>query len=305
MSLPGWASPNHPLARRELGLWQKASRKWRWLSIPLLLFPLCCVGACGLTMIPMAVADNSPAAWLFTILLPFMIGLWSFHGLATFALSLFLTIGAATLIARERETRNWQLLRLTTLSLPEIVGAKTVSLFYWLRWPILGLFVLRLVVTILSVGGLAAVIYLLLAVDPTFVAPPELQLNLGLGLGASAIISTAFFLLELLISVLYNCVVGLTASSFMRTSASAVGVAFAAHLILALFVFAPAQQIVSVFLGIISINLMPRFLDSSFGPLILPLAAGVISYLVNVLLEMGVVVAGIFISLQQAQRLTE
>ncbi len=306
MKLPNWASLNHPIAHRELTLWQKAGRRWRWLWIPFLTFPLCCAAACGLTLVPQAIADSSLAAWLFTIVLPLLIALWGLHGFATWGLSLFTTVGAATFIARERETQNWALLRITTLGVREIIGAKIAALLYWLRWPILAVLALRLIAIAASVIGLAGIFYLIPALDPSVAIPPELQLGLTLGVGGAGIFGAALFALELFIGLFYNCAIGLTASSFLRTSASAVGIAFVAHLILTLFVFAPVQQIIGLGASLIGVAFIPaNSPDVSFLPLILPILSGLLTYLANFALEIGVIVIGLIVSFEQVKRLAE
>lgn len=306
MKLPSWASPSHPVAHRELILWQKAGRRWRWLWIPFLLFPLCCAAACGLTLVPQAIAENSPAAWLFSIVLPLLIALWSLHGFATWGLSLFATVGAATLVARERETRNWSLLCITALGVREIIGAKIAALLYWLRWPILAVLALRLISIATGVAGLVGIFYLIPVLDPYTVIPPEVQVGLTLGIGGAGLVGAALFVIEFFISVFYNCVIGLTASSFLRTSASAVGIAFVAHLILTLFVFAPVQQIIGLATSLIGVALVPtNSPDVSFLPLILPFLSGLLTYLANVALEIGVIVVGLVVSVERVKRLAE
>ena len=172
--------------------------------------------------------------------------------------------------------------------------------------PILAVLALRLISIATGVAGLLGIFYLIPVLDPNTAIPPEIQLGLTLGIGGAGLIGAALFALELFISLFYNCVIGLTASSFLRTSASAVGIAFVAHLVLALFVFAPVQQIVGLATSIIGITVFPaNSPDFSFLPLILPLLSGLLTYLANFVLEIGVIVIGLVVSFEQVKRLAE
>lgn len=262
--LPPWASPDHPVVRRELQQWRKRSRRWRGVLLALfLLLPICATGGCMLMVSPILLeifnSANSTdagqiASALFLIGGMILAGLWIFSSLLSFGLSLLRSIGASTLIAHERETQNWQLLRLTSLSVEDILRAKLAGLWRWLMWPTLLILLLRFFTLVIT--GVVAVLVtaFVLNVGATDL-PTQLQawayvLGAALGLGI-------YYVVEMISSLFYDCGIGLMASAYSRTSATAVGITFAINFALNLFIFAPIQQVAgmmtSIFGGLASI----------------------------------------------------
>ena len=262
MKRSAWASPAHPVVRRELLLWRKATRQL-WISF--LFFPLCCSSSFVLTSRDPA-SDFRPALTF---------GLWGWGGFLSMWLGVLVTSRAMTLIAHERETRNWELLRLTAFDMREIMAAKVAAVVYWLRWPIALVLVLRLL-------GVAAGLA-----------------DVGSSIGAPGLIAGMLFLIifcsELIISVLYNCAVGLLASAFSRTIAAANAVVYPLHFGLLLFIFAPVLR-----------SPVPRLFEhyvwSNYLELI---TTGIYLYLVLILTQVVTAAIMFFIAYVQARRFVD
>ncbi len=146
-------------------------------------------------------------------------GLWGWGGFLSMWLGVLATSRAMSLIARERETQNWELLRLTAFDVREIMAAKVAAVLYWLRWPIALVLVLRLLSV---VAGLA-----------------DVSSSIGVSGLIAGMLFIAIFCFELIVSILYNCAVGLLASAFSRTIAAANAVVYPLHFSLLLFIFVP------------------------------------------------------------------
>jgi hypothetical protein len=183
-------------------------------------------------------------------------------GLSTFVnwlLGLAASVFAATLIARERETRAWPLLRLTPLTTMEILGGKFAALLYRLAGPLHLVVVLRLVAL---GGGLLTLLLVLLAAQTTWAAlretvasqfpftPFEWQ-SLAVFGGLTAVVGTLGWLIEPYLTALYNGAVGLAVSTLARTQGAAVVLVFATHFGLGLALYAPAQQMLSLLLVVL------------------------------------------------------
>jgi len=299
MSLPAWASASHPIARREQTLWGRALRPWRWVWIPLALLPLCCSAVCALSALPVALTENTAETWLFALGLVLFIGVWGLQGFLGFGLNLFLSIGASTLIARERETQNWPMLRITTLHVPEIVGAKIAALLRQSRWPIGAVLAARLfaaAITTLYAGGALYVF----ARAPEIAADTAALTGLWVSFGASAIALTAYFIVELIAGVFYNCGVGLLASCFSRATGAAVGITFVLHFVLWFLVLTPIQQILVPLIAALSAAFPP-----DVSALMFVGASIVSSFLLPLAFEIGVAAAAFFIVLQVTQGISE
>ncbi len=297
MNLPAWASPSHPIVRRELAVWNGYTRRWRWLAVLLILLPVGCSALCGLSGLPIALSENTTAAWALALGVGFIGGLWALHGFATWGLGLILNIGAATLIARERQTQNWELIRLTPLTVPDIVRAKIAALWLWLRWPIvlvLGLRVLGIVGTAAAAG-----IALIAApqLDPAFTR--AVQTALLIGLVPVALFGLGYFVVELAAGVLYNTALGLLGSALSRTSANAIALTFVLNFALGIAVFAPAQQIATAGIGLVAGLAPDQWQGVAVGVAVL------IAFVLPLIIELILGGVALAISLDQARRLPE
>ncbi|HKZ68867.1 MAG TPA: hypothetical protein VJ020_02245 [Anaerolineales bacterium] len=210
MKTPDWTEPAHPITTHELSLWRK-QRRVLWITFVIL--PLL-VSSC------MWSAFLSPRRILRPndLLSALNLNIWGLQLFLGIWLGVIVTSRAATLIARERETRNWALLKTTPHIESEILSLKAQAIFYDLRWPISLVFSLR---ALSIVGSVAA-------------APLD-----SVGEAAQAAIFVVVFCAELLVSLNYNCVVGATASAAAGTTASATGLAYMIHGLAAVFIFAP------------------------------------------------------------------
>lgn len=278
-------------------MWQKRSGRWRWLFIPFLFLPLCCTAVCGLSLLPAALNDNSPGALAVVGGLTLIVGLWSLHSFATWGVNLITTVAAATVIARERETLNWPLLRVTTLAPQEILGAKIAALLAWLRWPIAALLIARVAAVLATAVGAAVLVLFAPRLDPEVTASMQVALWMFTALGAAFM--TAFLIVELAASLLYNCAIGLLSSAVSRSSATAVAVTFVLNLVLVLFVFAPAQQAATIGLAALSNAPLPL---SGF---VFPISAGLAGFFLPLFLESALAAVALMIVVDQTKRLVE
>ncbi|MBM4422756.1 MAG: hypothetical protein FJ030_05120 [Chloroflexi bacterium] len=143
---------------------------------------------------------------------------WGWEGWLSLWMGIVVTTRTALLIARERESQNWPLLRVTPFDSADILKAKAGAALYWVRWPIIQLLFLR-----------AACVAIAVANSPD-ITPTQTALAAAFAL---------LFCAELFVSAVYNCSVGLTASAFAKTSAVANAAAYSLHIALFLFIFLP------------------------------------------------------------------
>jgi hypothetical protein len=247
VKLPKWATSGHPIFQRELKIWRK--NRWQiWL--PFFVFPAGCIGFYWITSRSLtrylSTSDllGTLSGWLFGLQILF--GAW---------LSICIIFRTIAIVAHERETQMWPLLRATSLSIAEIVSAKIAATLQTLRWPI--------TVTLLTRAA-TVVLALIANYDQAGLA--------GLFLGA---LFTLIFCAELLISVIYNCAVGVTASALSADSAKANGLAYLLHFGLSLFIFLPVvypvvrnintYELSSTFIGGAGLFLLLILLQSALG----------------------------------------
>jgi hypothetical protein len=254
LRLPAWARPSHAIVRYERRHWQ-ASRVWRaagklvWGgSLVFLLVPAACALVFTLTS-----TFQTPAELVLGLGGLFIAGLFVVTALLTALNGLSASILGATLIARERESQTWPFLRLTTLTTREIVLGKLMALYYTLARPVLiitGLRALALLSGVVTLGlaylvsGLnQAQLTQLVAAYASDLAGNPVNLLPGLLFSViGVLIGLAAWLLEPLWTVVYNGIIGLAASTLVRSRGAAVAVVFALHFGLTLGVYAPAQQ---------------------------------------------------------------
>jgi len=304
---PAWTSPDHPIVHRELQHWRRRTERWRWLLlVGFLLLPVCGSVCCVLSASPILLEiftqsstdAGQIAAALFMLGGMILVGLWVFQSILSFGLSLLRGIGASTLIAYERETQNWSLLRLTPLGVEDVVRAKLAGLWRWLMWPTLLLLILR----VFTLGITAIVVALIIAFTMSL-SPPDLATQLqvwGYFVGG-LIVFGLYYVVELIGSVLYDSIIGLVASSFSRTSATAIGMTFALNFGMNLFLFTPIQQVAatltSVFGGIASILTNSPF----FFIALTTLATSALQIFLLALTAVG----GYYLALNQARNILE
>ncbi len=310
LTLPAWAQPGHPIVRYERRHWQ-ASRGWRLASgllwggsLVFLLVPAACAIIFSLTS-----TFQSPAELVLGLGGLFTVGLAVISTLLGAFNGLSASILGATLIARERESQTWPFLRLTTLTTREIVLGKLVALFYTLGRPLLIILGLR------ALAVLSAVVTLVLAyfaagltldqLPPLFgvllseaTVGPLTVFWFGLLFALSALTSLAFWFLEPVWTVIYNGVVGLAASTLVRSSGAAIGLVFALHLGLALALYAPAQQL--SLLAAVPLVQLPSAVSA-----VVPIGVVVAQIGISLALNVGIVVGGVWLSLRRAETLSD
>lgn len=281
-----WVAPNHPIARRELYVLQRIGRRWEgaWGLVWFFIFigPLFGSLACGVGAFFSSILHAYDSLfWLF--------GLWQIQILPTMALKLFASLAAAVLIARERETLNWPLLRITPFSLVNILNAKLAGLFYWLedgfRLLLYGRGVLAVVTFIV---GLA----LVRQTQPALTGSPQWPVWVGGGL--IAVLIAIFSFAELIVGLLYNFAVGLCVSAFSRTSSAAIAFTFIVQIVLWAFVFMPLERLSSFAITQSILGVYPSQFASA-------IAFGVSAFFLPVFIEAGLAVAAYTLAVRQAQ----
>jgi hypothetical protein len=299
--IPSWASDDHPIVQREVALWKKRSRRWAWVWIIFLLLPLLCSGLCGLSMTPLLIESDSLAGWLFSIGAILSVTVWMLHSFLMFGLWLLSSIGTSTVIARERETQNWSLLRITPLNIAEIVHAKVVGVVRWLSLPLAFAVFLRI-----AMSGLLFIVALLIIFSVTVgvgAAAPQLQAALVVMSLAACVVIAIYFIVELAATVLYNCSIGLLSSVLARTSANAIAIMFVLHFGISFFLIAPIQQVVILAVSVLSLRWV-----SDANPLtqmITPFITIGSSIVINLAIQFGLGVIAYALAVSQAKNITE
>jgi len=298
--IPSWASNDHPIVQRETALWKKRSRRWTWVWIIFLLLPLMCSGICGLSMTPLLAEANSAGEWLVAGGAIIGVTLWMLHGFLMFGIWLLSSIGTSTVIARERETQNWSLLRITPLNIAEIIHAKVVGVLRWLTLPLALAVILRIVMV--AILFIAAIVVIFFAVGAASLTP-QLQTTLALGSVVASLIVAVYLIVELAAVMLYNCSIGLLSSVLARTSANAIAIMFILHFGINFFVIVPAQQMTVVALSLFSLQWM-----SDTNPLsqaIMPFISFGSSILINLAMQIGIGITAYVLAVHQAQKIND
>ena len=244
---PHWSSRRHPITRRHLAPKRKVPL-WVGALLALVLplgFGVLLLLQIGLGLVGLSIASQQPgsvfdlsklnqqeialfiaiALWLFTF------GLWAGQIVTNAGASLWLTLLSCTSIAYERETQNWELLRITMLSIFEIVNAHIIGLLRRFAGAFIGIVITHVLgIVVFLIANLIAYLYSntssstdLFAYSPFF------------------IIAALAFLVDNMTTLLFSGLVGTLASSFARTRGMALGAAFVLHLVFMIVVFAPAQ----------------------------------------------------------------
>jgi hypothetical protein len=211
---------------------------------------------------------TSPAETILALGGVFTLGLAIISTLAHWLNSLSASILGASLIARERESQTWPFLRLTSLSSADIAGGKLMAVLYTLAQPlylVTGLRVLALLsglATLLLAGAasgltLPAVQALLRPAFQELFLTPAQELG-GLFFGSIGLLAAlAAWFIEPFFGVLYNGLLGLAVSTLARSSGAAIVLVFAAHFGLALGLYGPANQLVTLLLLPLTQNIGP------------------------------------------------
>ncbi len=309
--LPAWVRPSHPIVRYERRHW-RLSRGWRLVrrllwggALTFVFFPALCALVFNLTA-----TFTGPAELILSLGGTFTLGLLLTSTLALWFNNLTASFLAATLIARERESQTWPLLRLTTLTNVDLLGGKLAALVYTLAGPvqlILGLRALAVVsgLATLALAWLASgldgravreFLALLFAEAPLSVT--ELFILEAAVLGG-VLLTVAMWLVEPVAGVAYNAAVGVAASTLARSRGTAVVLVVAAQFALGLGLYAPAQQ------G--GLLVLAPFIEAamSANPLILPLLSVGLQTWLSVALWWGVVAGSLVLALRRVDTLTD
>lgn len=248
-ALPQWASRQHPIVQRELRRWERA-RTWGWASHPwshsaigLLFLPI----LCGLLFTSTLTVPNPERLAAFGQ--AFTLAAFGLSFLVEAFVVLLINIVGATLMTRERETQSWPFLRLTLLTDGELLGSKLAALLYILRESLL---------LVLALRGVAVSGGLLIGGGSLFFNPAsqfnqaiwyagqgrlDLAWYIWVGIGLLFVTLLLSLTLGPLLNFLYNGLVSLTVSTFLRARSTAIGVTFVLHFVLSIGVYAPAQLI--------------------------------------------------------------
>lgn len=251
-------------------------------------------------MTPLLIEANSTGGWLFSIAAIFSVTLWMLHGFLMFGIWLLSSIGASTVIARERETQNWSLLRITTLNIPEIVHAKVVGVLRWLSLPLALAVVLR--IAMVSLLFIVALLVIFSAAIRTTITP-QLQAALAVASLAASVIIAIYFIIELAATILYNCSIGLLSSVLARTSANAIAIMFVLHFGISFFLIAPIQQVVILAVSVFSLRWVSE--ANPLTQMITPFVSFGSSIMINLAIQIGIGVIAYALAVDQAKRIAD
>jgi hypothetical protein len=252
MKFPAWASPAHPIARRETAAWRKTLRKWGWLAIPMILLTLISSACSLIGNLPLLLevghsAENLLLAGVF-LTQSVAQAIWNLNNTVAWIVDVAVGLGMTITIARERETQNWDLLCLTPVSVNEILLAKTTAILRQFRWPILLTTLVNTLGLPLLGGAVVAFLLLLNTVEPGLV-PQNTQITTIAVVILSLIPALLFLWLNTILNIAYNCSIGLAVSCSARTQANAVAFSLVTHFVLNTFVLMPAFFIIFITAG--------------------------------------------------------
>jgi hypothetical protein len=307
MVLPTWATPQHPIGQHEGAMWRSFLRRWWWLGMLPIAFALI-TGLCGVTgnlpiFIQATVLSNSSELLFFAgfaIVQTLVQSVWNLNASVQWVVGVAVALGSAVTIARERETKNWELLRLTPIPVGEIALAKVVAILRPFLWPILITTAINLIGTLLLGGVLIAGVLALNTIDPT-IFTFDLQIAVIAIIVGIIPILMIFIAVNTVLDLAYNTAIGLLASCWATTRANAIALSLVMHFILSIFIMGPLY-----FLLFIGSSLLAGFLTTiTFAPFFI--IAGLIlgAGLLYIVFRVGMVVAAGFAARHQLQRLTE
>ncbi len=317
---PAWATTQNPVYRYETGRWRR-SRFRRFMqpaawSVALFFFllfvglPATCAG-----LVAVAPSSSGPSAsssrlsdFLSAAVL-FLLVSGGLSALANALMGLVSSALAATLIARDRETQTWPLLRLTTLTPGQIVGGKLAAFFNILRSSMHLVALWRALIIAAALGG--GVLFVLASPDLQSVldglrtaVPLEAGLTLA-GVGLIGLMAVAYWLVEPYFTVAYSGAVGLAVSTFARTRRWAIALVFITQVVLALALYWPVQQVAALlpFAFLALLNQIKPAANLDLTVLTLPMIG--LQYVVVVLLQGGVLATCLATAVYRAGRLTD
>ncbi len=304
MKLPAWVSPAHPIARREAAAWRKTLRKWGWLAIPVILLTLIS-SACGLIgnlPLLLQVGQSTESLVLTGVFLTQSLvqTIWNLNNTVAWIVDIAIGLGMTITIARERETQNWDLLRLAPVSVNEILLAKTTAILRQFRWPIL----LTILLNTLGFPLLGAVVIgfmlLLNTVEPGLI-PQSTQITAIVVVILSLFPTWLFLWLNTLLNIAYNCSIGLAVSCSARTQANAVAFSLVTHFVLNTFILTPAFLIIFIIAGAFG-GLAGLLADSPLLAIILIAAVFAILFLA---FRIAAIIVAVLYTRHRLQRLAE
>lgn len=294
--LPRWASLDHPVVKRELSVWRHLSPRWEsmWNNIWFLFLFLPMFGSilCGLATLIGAIF-YSPRA-----VVPFLAALWLLQLLPSWVIKVFASLGASLSITRERETSNWILMRITPLSITHIVGAKIAGLIHWMSEPLIILLIMRVIAAIATSVMVVSLTQTPAISTSSFGIAFRFQPSVWIGGAALSILIFTFSFIEIASSLLYNCGIGLMASSLARNSTTAIVINFTLQLILWLFIFLPLQR----FIAPLITELLTTFYQGQVIDVIAPI---LMSLMIPIAAEVWLAFTAFRIALRRAQNLIE
>lgn len=301
MKFPAWATPDHPVARREAALWQKTLRRWAWLLILFILLPCGCSAMCSLSSLPVALEANSPVlsmlifgAW--TV----FVGIWLTASLWSWVLGTFVSVTSATLVARERESLNWSLLRLTALSVREVLAAKLAALGRLIVWPTV--IVLGLETIGISLAALAGIVLIFeVGGSSSPPLPRDLQVALAGFIALLWLPAVGYFIVAHLVNLVYNTGVGLLSSTLARSTGTAVALSFVVNFGIVMFVFVPLQQVVSIGVQLLGGVLTVATQSPAAFFILTPLA----SLILPLVLQAAIASGTLYWAIRQSERIVE
>jgi hypothetical protein len=294
--LPHWASLDHPVVKRELSVWRHLSPRWEtmWNNVWFMFLFLPMFGSilCGIATW-VGVFFRNPLA-----VMPFLAALWLLQILPSWGIKVFASLGAALTLTREREQANWVLMRITPLSITHIVGAKIAGVIHWMTEPLIILLIMRVIAAIATSVMVASLTQTPAISTSRFGVAFNFQPSLWIGGTALSILIFAFSFIEIASSLLYNCGVGLMASSLARNSTTAIVINFTLQLILWLFIFLPLQRFIAPFIT----GLLTTFYQGQVIDVIAPI---LISLMIPIAAEVWLAFTAFRIALRRAQNLIE
>ncbi len=316
---PAWATTQNPVFRYETGRWRR-SRFRRYVqpaawSVALFLFlifvclPAACAGLLTVTSSSsgLPVSDSRLSDFLSAAVL-FLLASGALSALANALMGLAASALAATLIARDRETQTWPLLRLTTLTPGQIVGGKFAAFLDILKNS-MHLVALWRALTVAAALG-AGVLFILTMpdvqsalADLRSAVPAEAGLTLAGGV-LVGLMAAAYWLVEPYFTVVYNGAVGLAVSTFARTRRWAIALVFITQFTLGLALYWPVQQMVAI-LPFALLTLLDLFPAVNIDPAVVTLPMIGLQYVVVVALQAGVLAACLATALYRAERLSD
>jgi hypothetical protein len=294
--LPRWASLDHPVVKRELSVWRHLSPRWEtlWNNVWFLFLFLPMFGSvlCGLAVL---VGSNLYGA---RAVVPFLAALWLLQILPSWGIKVFASLGASLCLTREREQANWVLMRITPLSVSHIVGAKIAGLIHWMSEPLIIVLIMRVIAAIATSVMVVSLTQTPAISTSSFGIAFRFQPSVWFGGAALSILIFTFSFIEIASSLMYNCGIGLMASSLARNSTTAIVINFTLQLILWLFIFLPLQRILAPLIT----ELLTTFYQGQVIDVIAPIMVGL---MIPIAAEAWLAFTAFRIALRRAQTLIE